>query len=94
MAIEFNPRTEPPMASRPSIEGDARDAFDLAKQATVWLVFKRDQINSDARLNADEKKRAITLNRPCLPRWAFGHMPTGHFLEISLRMVAALSVIR
>ncbi len=63
MAIEFNPRTEPPMASRPSIEGDAREAFDLAKQATVGLVFKRDQINSDASLNADEKKRAITRNR-------------------------------
>ena len=63
MAIEFNPRTEPPMASRPSIEGDAREAFDLAKQATVGLVLKRDQIHSDARLNADEKKRAITLNR-------------------------------
>src|SRR5215470_19060143 len=63
MPIEFNPRTEPPMASRPSIEGDARDAFDLAKQATVGLVLKLDEINSDARLNADEKKRAISRNR-------------------------------
>ena len=51
------------MASRPSIEGDARDAFDLAKQATVGLVSKRDQINYDARLNANERKRAITRNR-------------------------------
>jgi hypothetical protein len=57
--IEFNVKTDCPLASAPEVDGDAKKAHETARAATLDFVSEIERINADQRFSAGGKQAQI-----------------------------------